>query len=457
MRAGEIVGLYGLMGAGRTELFESLLGVHPDAAGEVRLNGRDLRALDVSDRVEAGLAMVPEDRQAAGLVPTLTVCENMTLSSLARLAPRGYLSPAVEARSRGAYARRRCASRHPRCDAPVSALSGGNQQKVVLARAVMSRPRVLLIDEPTRGVDVAAKFEILESMRRLAAKGLAIVFATSDLAEVLAVATSVLVMARGRISRRAAGDRRDGRRARGGGVRGAGERQRSRRWPLARSASRCSRSSAAPRRHRPGRAVVAFSLLSPEFLTTGNLTILVKHVAINAILAIGMTFVILSGGIDLSVGSIAGLSGMIAGGLVSHGLVLPPLGGVVYLHTWLVVAIALAAGMVLGGVNGLLVARLSVPPFIATLGVLYVARGAALLLSDGATFPNLAGAPTLGNTGLPCLGAGTLLGLPMPIWLMAALAAAAMFVATRTPFGRQSMPSAATSGRRCSPACAFRA
>jgi erythritol transport system permease protein len=182
---------------------------------------------------------------------------------------------------------------------------------------------------------------------------------------------------------------------------------------------------------------VSFSLLSPEFLTAGNLTILVKHVAINAILAIGMTFVIVSGGIDLSVGSIVGLCGMVAGGLLSRGLVLAPLGVVVYPHTWLVVAVALVAGMALGAINGYLVARLGVAPFIATLGLLYAARGAALLLSDGATFSNLGGHPELGNTGLPFIGAGTVLGVPVPIWLMAALAAAATFVATRTPFGRQ--------------------
>jgi erythritol transport system permease protein len=182
---------------------------------------------------------------------------------------------------------------------------------------------------------------------------------------------------------------------------------------------------------------VAFSVLSPEFLTTGNLSILIKHVAINAILAIGMTFVIVSGGIDLSVGSIVGLCGMIAGGLLSRGVELPSLGGVVFVHTWFVVVIALSAGMALGAVNGWLVARLRVAPFIATLGLLYVARGAALLMSDGATFPNLAGDPALGNTGFPAIGAGAWLGLPIPVWLMAALAALAMFVAMRTPFGRQ--------------------
>jgi erythritol transport system permease protein len=183
--------------------------------------------------------------------------------------------------------------------------------------------------------------------------------------------------------------------------------------------------------------VITFTALSPAFLTAGNLTILVKHVAINAILAVGMTFVILSGGIDLSVGSIAGLSGIIAGGLIHSGLVLHPMGVVVYFHTWLVVAIALAAGAAVGAANGLLISQLRVAPFIATLGTMYVARGAALLTSNGATFPNLSGSPELGNTGFLLLGSGTYLGLPLPIWLMVAVAAAGVFVAARTPFGRR--------------------
>jgi erythritol transport system permease protein len=183
--------------------------------------------------------------------------------------------------------------------------------------------------------------------------------------------------------------------------------------------------------------VAAFAVMSPSFLTAGNLTILVKHVAINAILAVGMTFVILSGGIDLSVGSVAGLAGIIAGGLLHSGIVLRSAGVVVYLHTWLVIVVALLAGALVGMINGALVARLRVAPFIATLGTMYCARGTALLISNGATFPNLAGRPELGNTGFLALGAGSVLGLPVPIWLMVAFAAAGALVANRTPFGRQ--------------------
>jgi erythritol transport system ATP-binding protein len=196
--AGEIVGLYGLMGAGRTELLEAVLGVHPDATGEVRLSGEPVQSRPASERVAAGVAMVPEDRKVSGFVGTMTVEQNMTLSSLDDLSSRGYLSPA---RERSAATRfideLRIKTSSPA--AAMGSLSGGNQQKVVIARAAMSRPRVLLMDEPTRGVDVGAKAEILESMRRLAADGLAVVFASSDLAEVRAGASRILVMARGRI------------------------------------------------------------------------------------------------------------------------------------------------------------------------------------------------------------------------------------------------------------------
>jgi erythritol transport system ATP-binding protein len=199
LRSGEILCLYGLMGAGRTELFESLLGVFPEATGHVRLDGRELDGLDVSDRVAAGLALVPEDRQAAGLVPSMSVCQNVTLSSLNRLARFGFISPSKEAQAAQPWLEA-LRVKAPALDAPIDVLSGGNQQKAVIARGVMSRPRVLLLDEPTRGVDVAAKFEILESIRRLAAEGVGIVFATSDLTEAQAIATRVLVLARGRIT-----------------------------------------------------------------------------------------------------------------------------------------------------------------------------------------------------------------------------------------------------------------
>lgn len=180
-----------------------------------------------------------------------------------------------------------------------------------------------------------------------------------------------------------------------------------------------------------------FSLYSDSFLTDNNLIILTKQVAINAILGIGMTFVILTGGIDLSVGSIVGLGGMVAGALINEGLILPMFGVVVYFNVYVVMFITLVVGALIGLVNGVVITRFNVAPFIATLGMLYIARGLALLSNSGATYPNLVGDPELGNTGFPDLGAGRILGLPYSIWIMVGIGLFAMFIATKTPFGRQ--------------------
>ena len=143
-----------------------------------------------------------------------------------------------------------------------------------------------------------------------------------------------------------------------------------------------------------------------------------KHVAINALLAIGMTFVILTGGIDLSVGSIVGMTAMIAGGLINEGINLPQLGIIIYPHTWMIVLISLALGTLMGAISGFIITRFNVAPFIATLGMLYVARGIAGLRNNGYTFPNLIGRPEYGNTGFEILGAGNFLGINYSIWLM---------------------------------------
>jgi erythritol transport system permease protein len=176
--------------------------------------------------------------------------------------------------------------------------------------------------------------------------------------------------------------------------------------------------------------LMLFSALTPSFLTANNLSILAKHVAISALLAVGMTFVVLAGGIDLSVGSVVGLAGMVAGGLLTVGI-----GGHVT-PVWIAVVVALLVSCCVGLFNGLMVTRLGVAPFIATLGTLYIARGAALLLSHGKTFPNLAGDAARGNTGFTMLGQSFLLGIPAPVWMMVVIAVAASVVARRTPFGR---------------------
>ncbi|WP_192255605.1 ABC transporter permease [Mesorhizobium silamurunense] len=181
--------------------------------------------------------------------------------------------------------------------------------------------------------------------------------------------------------------------------------------------------------------LVFFSIAAPNFLSAANLILMAKHVALNAFLAMGMTFVIITGGIDLSVGSIVGLCGMVAGYLVLNGIDLQ-IGYTVYFNVVEIALITLGIGILIGAVNGLLITRLNVAPFIATLGTLYVARGLALLSSDGRTFPNLAGKPELGTTGFGYLGAGKLLGLPVSIWILVVVALGAAYLARYTPLGR---------------------
>ncbi|WP_255949846.1 ABC transporter permease [Streptomyces odontomachi] len=184
-----------------------------------------------------------------------------------------------------------------------------------------------------------------------------------------------------------------------------------------------------------GVLVLVFSLLSDSFLTVDNVITMTKHVAINAVLALGMLLVILKGGIDLSVGSTVGLSGVVAGEALK-GFHLGIFGVIAYPPVWVVVVLCLAVGAVVGTVNGILVTRLNVAPFIATLGMLYVARGAALLISGGTTYPDLAGDAANHNTGFGWIGGGRVLGLPVAIWMMIILAAVVVVLLRSTAFGR---------------------
>lgn len=184
--------------------------------------------------------------------------------------------------------------------------------------------------------------------------------------------------------------------------------------------------------------IVVFASMSDAFLSGSNLLTMTRHVAYNAILALGMLLVILTGGIDLSVGSIVGLSGIVAGVMLDGvGLGIGDLFNVnAYPSVLVVVLVALLVGTAVGWLNGMLVTRLNVAPFIATLGTLYMARGAALLISNGSTFPNLKGDPALGNTGFWFIGTGRPLGVPTQVWLMVIVALAVWLLIAKTPFGR---------------------
>lgn len=181
--------------------------------------------------------------------------------------------------------------------------------------------------------------------------------------------------------------------------------------------------------------IITFSLLSPVYFSVNNFLIMSSHVAIFGLLALGMLLVILTGGIDLSVGSTLALSGVVAGFLM-QGVTLELFGVVLYPPVWVVVVLTCAVGAFVGLINGVLIAFFKVPAFVATLGLLYVARGVALLMTNGLTYNNLGGRPELGNTGFEWLGFNRLFGVPIGVIVFAVVAILCSLLLTRTAFGR---------------------
>ncbi|MFG6178101.1 sugar ABC transporter ATP-binding protein [Halomonas sp. THAF12] len=199
VRAGEIVCIYGLMGAGRTELLESVAGRLPLSGGSVLLQGRDVSRLGIAERIEQGLVLVPEDRQRDGLVQTMSVGENLSLASIGSFTRRLFTSR----RREQSVVEDSIRNVHIKTDgggAEIGSLSGGNQQKVVIGKMLATHPDVVLLDEPSRGIDIGAKAEVFRLLSEGARQGLAVVFTTSEVGECLSIAHRVVVMSRGRIA-----------------------------------------------------------------------------------------------------------------------------------------------------------------------------------------------------------------------------------------------------------------
>ena len=199
VRSGEVVTLYGLMGAGRTEILECVAGVMPQVEGEIAVAGERVDGMTIQQRLEYGVGLVPEDRQRDGLVQLMSVGDNLTLASLLRLTKGGLLGKGSQTREADVQ----IANVHVKTEgpsAPITSLSGGNQQKVVIGKILMTNPRVLLLDEPTRGIDVGAKGEIYSLIFELAEQGLAVLVATSEVGEALTASHRIVVLARGRIA-----------------------------------------------------------------------------------------------------------------------------------------------------------------------------------------------------------------------------------------------------------------
>jgi ABC-type sugar transport system ATPase subunit/ribose/xylose/arabinose/galactoside ABC-type transport system permease subunit len=367
VHAGEVLGLYGLIGAGRSEWAQALFGLRRLSGGEIQLDGKPVTPRSPGQMAGHGLAYVPEDRLRQGLCRNLTVRANAVLASLRRLAPRLWLTTYPEVRQTRSLVEQLGIRLHS-IEQPVGTLSGGNQQKVVLGRWLSREPHVLILDEPTRGVDVGAKAEIHGLVGRLAGEGRAVVLISSDLPEVLAESDRVGVFRGGRLVTVL-----DPRSASAEDVAAAA-------IPVANEEKQPISSTfpagarfALPALREGGLLavlVVLFALLqwqTGDFLAPEGLRDLATNAALLGFCAVGATLVILAGGLDISLGALMALSAGIAGQAWERGWPWP-------------MVLALALGI--GAAGGLLNASLSligrVHPIVVTLGMMSVYRGLTL-------------------------------------------------------------------------------
>lgn len=370
IRRGEILGLYGLIGSGRTELAQAVFGLRKTSDGSIAMDGRPISLSHPMDAVRAGIAYLPEDRLRQAVCRGLSVRENAVLASLGRWGPSPIVFPSRERNAVAAQAQR-FRIRMTSQESPIEQLSGGNQQKVVLARWVLTQPRVLLLDEPTRGVDVAAKAEIHQIIRELANQGCAVLLISSELEEVLAHSDQLGVFREGRLVRVAPSGECTAVAVAADALPKATE-----------EASAAANSRQQSRRTvRPnwlaemGLAVVVVGFIGllcamtdGKFQSPANLTNLLNNLSSKAILALAAASVILAGGIDISIGSLLALSAAVGG------VTMKAMGGGTD-----AIAFGIAAGLGVGAAGGFLNAALAnlgrIHPIVVTLGTMTIFRG----------------------------------------------------------------------------------
>lgn len=382
VRRGEIVGIAGLVGAGRTEVAEGIFGLHRIDAGSVRIDGQLISPRSPAEAIASGIAYVPEDRQKHGVLAPFSIARNVSLASLSKVSALGWLLGRRERSVAERYREMlRIRSRNSR--QKVKELSGGNQQKVVLGKWLLTDPQLLILDEPTRGIDVGAKAEVHQAMGELARSGKGILMISSDLPEVLAMSDRILVMRQGRITGEfsweeatqekimaaATREERQGERVTGRN----GEKEQFARSPIRPFAGSI-------KVREMGIAIIVLlgflvvRLFDLHFAWGDNLRSVLLYIPLILIVGMGQMMVIVSRNIDLSVGSILGLSAIVAGEVfVGHP------------HFSLFAAALLAAGVggLLGCLNGVLVTLCNVPSIIATLGTLGFFRGLTFIYSHG--------------------------------------------------------------------------
>ena len=423
VRAGEVLGLYGLVGAGRSEWAQAVFGLRSLAAGTVFLDSKPFRPRGPGEAARCGLAYLPEDRLRLGLCAGLSVRLNSILATLRRLAAGPFVFRRQETRRARALVER-LAIRLRSVEQPAGTLSGGNQQKVVLGRWLDTEPGTLLLDEPTRGVDVATKAEIHALLRRLAGAGCAVVLISSELPEILAHSDRVGVFRDGRLVRvtdaGAATPESVAALALPAGSTGEAER-------AGRTRSERADHRAASLRAwlREGGLLLAVALLAAflgwktdTFWLPGTLRDVGESAALLVLSGLGAALVILAGGIDISLGSIMALAGALGGHLMREGW--SPI---------LATATALAAGSAAGGLNAGLALVGRVHPIVITLGTMSLYRGLTLVLIGSRAIHEVPAAFRLPLQAAP-------LGVPSAVWLALAALLSAWWLLGWTVPGR---------------------
>ena len=473
LTAGEIVGLAGLLGSGRTELARAVFGADRPAGGEMEYDGAPFAPGTPAAAIAAGIGFCSEDRKLDGVVPDMSVRENLTLALLPHLARAGVVDREKQREMVDRFIRRltiKCSS----SDQPIRELSGGNQQKVLLARWLCMNPRLLILDEPTRGIDVGAKAEIQSLIGQLASEGLGVLMISSEMEEILEGSDRVFVLREGKtvanlereqISEEAimaamadgtaalhqgdspmaaafSGIARAGRTGRAAVPVEAQERlvppPKAEQGPTTAKAVPTKvriRPAAWPwlkhlRRHGTLAALLAlilFNLLfTPHFVSWQTLNVNLTQVCTIVIVAVGMTLVIGTAGIDLSVGSLMAISGALAP-IIFLGKWIPvPLG----VGVTLAFIVPIIVTSLFGWFNGWLITRFRIQPIVGTLVLFIAGRGIAQVLTNGNLQPFTV-------PSFQFIGLGRPFGIPFQAFLMVLLVGCAAWVLRETVFGRQ--------------------
>ena len=390
VRAGEILGFFGLVGAGRSEVAQMLFGITKPRHGEIKVDGRVVRPRSPRHAMQLGVSFLPEDRHQQGLVLQFSIRANETLPILRQLANRvGLVHRAREKQiARDFSGRMRVVATG--IEQRTDTLSGGNQQKVLLAKWLIPSPKVLILDQPTRGIDVAAKAEIHRIVSQLAAQGMAVILIGDDAQEVIGMSDRIIVFRGGRIaaeSNRASFDREVILLAAAHAARDPGKTD-PQQGELTRS-TEAMVPSAGDSRGILGRLlripelVLVLALLiiggavtmrEPRFLQSANLEQVALSATLVCIVTLGEALVIIARQVDLSIGAMVAASAFISAGWLEH----HPDASIFW-----VILIGSAVGVAFGAVNALLVALFRIPAIVATLGTLAIFRGGVIVFAGG--------------------------------------------------------------------------